>query len=188
VSARDVERVLRVGGQVAFGVTNLATAWPHGGTGLGVVTYAVVMPNRKTFAVRGADDKYAGQITDVYNAGENWTLGLSLRQWEDDILTAIFRNYTTAVSGNKVLVDAIQMGSSGLAPGASVPSLGNLLFTPNNPEHPAVLFYDVRPIIEETNELLLTAINELQVDLVFQALHTGSRLYQMGLLTDLSLS
>lgn len=187
MSARDVEQVLRVGGQVAFGVTDLATAWPHGGTGLGVVSYAVVMPNRKTEIERGADDKFAGQVVGLHHAGESWTIGLSLRQWADDVLTAIFRNYITAGSGNKVLVDAIQMGGSALVPGQDVPTLGNLLFTANNPDHPCVLFYDVRPVIEETSELMMTAINELQVDVVFQALSTGVKMYQMGKLADLTL-
>ncbi len=40
----DVSQVLRVPGRLCINPTNLATAWPHGGTGLGVVGSSVLEP------------------------------------------------------------------------------------------------------------------------------------------------
>jgi len=182
----NVDAVLRVGAQVCYGATDLSAAFPHGGTSLGVIGGPPVWRwLRAHHEEKGGDDKFAGQITGLKFAGEQVVVGLNLKQWDLATIGALTGNVKT-VSGGPQLVDGEQANTT-KRPGSDVPSIGNLVVSPKNPTHPALILYDVYAITPDEEEMAFAAITELMLSVVFIARSTGTRMWAMDTLARLSL-
>lgn len=182
----DVNAVLRVGAQVCYGATNLALPFPHGGTSLGVIGGPPIWRwMRPTHEERGADDRYAGQVTGMKYLGEQVVVGLNLKQWDLATIGALTGAVKT-VSAGPQLVDQEQ-ATTPRRPGSDVPSLGNLVVSPKNPLHPALIIYDAYAIVPDEEEMAFAAITELMLSVVFVGRSTGTRMWAMDTLARLSL-
>lgn len=182
----DVNAVLRVGAQVCYGATNLALAFPHGGTSLGVIGGPPVWRlMRKHHEEKGADDRYAGQTTGLKFVGEMVVVGLNLKQWDLATIGAMTGGVKT-VSAGPQLVD-YEQATTPRRPGSDVPSIGNLVVSPKNPTHPALIIYDAYPITPDEEEMAFAAITELMLSLIFIGRSSGTRMWSMDTLARLSL-
>lgn len=182
----NVDAVLRVGAQVCYGATDLSVTFPHGGTSLGVIGGPPVWRwLRGTHEEKGGDDRYAGQITGLKYLGEQVVVGLNLKQWDLATIGALTGNVKT-VSGGPQLVDHEQATTPRRA-GSDVPSIGNLVVSPKNPTHPALIIYDAYAITPSEEEMAFAAITELMLSVIFIGRSSGTRMWAMDTLARLSL-
>jgi len=168
-----------VTGRMAYGCTNLATAWPHGGTGLGLVGGISLSP----------PSDYAQHLSEGINStwevtwrGGNLVMGALVEGWEDDAYGKVLPN----VSGT-----TIQWPGSTTTIGTSMDprALSPLVFTPRNQtEHPAVILYKAIPILTPQAQMALSSFRFLNIPVLFVAQPDASdRLGAMDLLANLSL-
>lgn len=191
MSSADVTRVLRNGGQLCINPTDLSTAWPHGGTGLGVVGDVVLKQHWVTDEAMGADDRHANESIETYYLGESWVMAFTVRQWDNDPLDVFFPNRINGAT-RRVLADQYSGVAATRRPGTKLSTSGfKLLFTPNDYlTSPAVIFYKAVPILEAMQEIQLSAMEEMKVAVVVRAMYhnTIGKLHKMGLLSELSLT
>jgi hypothetical protein len=182
MGANDVTKVLRAGGQLIKNPTNLGAAYPYGGTELGVLDDVVLQPVFTSSIAKGGDDKFANQTVEGLYLGESWILGVSLRQFDADVVGTLFPNVGT--------VGPRKLSASTVKPGYRLSNRSCvLLFKPENPEHPSVLLYRVLPVLDETAALVMKAIDELTFPAVFHAIpNTSGHVYAMDVLANLSLT
>jgi hypothetical protein len=190
VAAQDVERVLRNGGQVCVDPTDLAQAFPCGGTGLGVIGDVVLKVAYVTDEALGADDRHAHESVETLYLGESWLMALSLRQWDNDPINAFVQNRIAGAT-RTVITDQYRGVAGSRRPGTRLTtSAKKVLFVPNDPRMPSVLFYKGVLCLEETQELRLTATEELKMAVVIRAMYHQSlgAIFKMGLLSELTLT
>lgn len=165
--------------RVAYGCTDLTTAWPHGGTGLGLVGSVQVMPPAIYRPVLREEDN--GSDVVVFLGGP-LIVGMRIEGWDNDALAGTHPS-TTTVSGDRV----IQWPGSGTQPGGQVSPLSKLVVTPDDPTKPGVIVYSAAPMIQLNEGMRLQAKSFLYVPVVFTGLPDGSgRLGAMGKFSRLS--
>lgn len=185
-----MDRALRNGGQLCINPTNLAIAFPHGGTGLGVVGDVVLKQIFLTEKARGADDRHAGESLETWYVGESWIMAWTLRQWDNDPLNAWYQQRIAGAT-RTVIADQYSGVAGVRRPGTKLStSAVKLLFSPNNPSNPGVIFYKAVPIFEDEHEIQLSATEEQKVAIMAEAMYHQSigKLYKMGLLSELTLT
>lgn len=187
MAAPDVLKALRVPGRIAVAPTDLTTAWPHGGTGLGLVQ-AVTLKRAQAHVPIRAEDFGPVEVIDELYLGEAYELAFLLRGWDGDGWGQVFPNTFTGSTGG--LVGLRYPGSvypGELRGGAAA----KVLFTPDDPlRHPAVYFPQAIAVAGETEELYLHRKKELVLKAAFVATRdaaTAGRLAQVQLLEDLTL-
>jgi hypothetical protein len=187
MAAADLSKALRVPGQLCYVATTGFTftdPFPHGGTALGMTLGAEVRHRETVGPIR--DESLGMEIVDLVESGEEFVLAFSLRGSDADALGAVFRNTITgAVSGEPVVV----------WPGArregvlrSVNRQIALLFSPTDPEQPAVYLPAAIPMLAEERKLVLHRKEErliLAGFLATRASAANASGIQIGLLEDL---
>lgn len=165
-------------GQLAYGCTNLATAWPHGGTALGTVGDIFFKP--QTRYIQGSEEE--GQGGRAFKAGGPVILGLELLQHNDDAVGILYQSVVTQ-SGKKVVK------LSRAAWGDPVTALTNLVFTPNDPTHWGIVLFNALPLIDLNAQLALSAHTFLSLPVVFQgqARSADEEIGQWGPISSLTL-
>ena len=184
MAATDPSVSLLVTGQLAYGCTDLSTAWPHGGTGLGLVGHCFFAPPAGVVRLPGGESNTSEKVLYV---GGDAVFGCRVEGWSDlttdGVLNAIFPN-----SVEKNSHDVLDWPGSDLAPGQAIATITKLVFTPRHSGHPALLLYVVSPLVEETAELRFSSYRSLKVPMLFVAHPDGTgRVAQMGRLADLTL-
>ncbi len=176
----DVDAVLRNPGRFSVGPTDLSTAWPHGGTGLGVVAETTAVPVYKYEAVIA--EEFAGEEIKIIEMGGSWIVGATLREYGDDSISAFF-NSTTGASGSEI-VEA----PTNTYPGTTITAVV-LLFTPyEQTTHPALLAFEAIPMVTEAATLALELQSEMVLPVMYRCLRNASnKQIQIGLLSDLTL-
>lgn len=179
MASPDISLAVLGTGRLAYGCTDLTTAWPHGGTGLGLVGGVRILPPN-VYKPLVAEETNGPDA--VLYLGGALLLGCMLEAWQDDAISAVFPSSTT-ISGGKV----VQWPGSGTQAGSSVSALSKLVFTPTNTSHPGVLIYSAAPLIEVNAELRMSAYSYLRTPVVFVALpDASSRLGAMGTIARLA--
>lgn len=168
MAAPDLSKILIVPGRLCINPGNLSTAWPHGGTGLGLTADVVVRPGQNYVAIPHeyyGDENYAFILT-----GQAWTLSAKLRSFDSDAVHALFPyNAVGTTSGEYGVVYP-----NGSVPGAIVSSV-KLLFTPDDDEnHPFVYFPNAIPLIDKAAALDARLNEEFTTAVVFHAVRDGS--------------
>jgi len=179
MAVADVTKVYRVPGKLAINPTNLATAFPHGGTALGVATRVRIERTEPRTMVRA--EEFGQEVVEVVRGGETLILGVMLRQWDSDVLSAIFPDTSgTTVNGLPATTRAGSLMTDNTA---------KLIFTPDNQtDHPGIILYKAVPLVEETAELKFGVVRELVIPTLWLALRDASnRFYSVGKIGDLSL-
>jgi hypothetical protein len=186
MGAADATKVFNVGCQLIWNPTDLSAAYPHGGTELGAIDEVLIKPSFKTSLVKGGDDKFAGHVVEDHFIGEEWLLGVVLRQWDDDIKNVLFPNTTTS-SG--VAQRTVRTTGVTFPPGSRMSSrAGKLLVASKDINAPSLFFRNASPILDPQAEVAMMAIDELAFPMMFRCYPaTNQRLYEMGLLADLHL-
>ncbi len=182
MASPNAANIYRASGKLAINPSNLATAWPHGGTGLGVCSQIRLMAGLEEARVTA--EEYGGQAVDAVLRQGDLMVSTLMRQWSDDALDAIFPNTTAGTSAR--VVNWPGTNRSGLLmTGRAVV----LAFTADRQtEHPSLLLYKAIPLVAMQAELRLTVLRELSVPVIFLGVRdSSSRVASMGLLSDLSL-
>lgn len=175
----DPNKAGLVSGKLAYGCTDLALAWPHGGTGLGLVGNIEFRPPAGQVYLPAEEDNRTRAV--VYTGGDA-VLGASLEDWDDDALAVFFS--TTLSDGKRIL-----SWPGSRAAGDVASTITNLVFTPTNEaEHPGLILYAPTPLIEETARLQLSSYRWLSVPVLFLGTPDGSgNVAKMGVFAELTL-
>jgi len=122
----DLQQILRSPGRLCVNPTNLATAWPHGGTGIGAVGTQQFSPNPMYGVI---PDEAKQNVTDVVFIGFRPIFRALLRQPYDlSVIQRFWPNSTIgSVSGRRV----ITIPHASLPPGTLMSTVAAaFLFTP----------------------------------------------------------
>ena len=178
MAVADVTKVFRVPGKLAINPTDLTTAFPHGGTALGVATRVRIERTEPRTMVRA--EEFGQEVVEVIRGGVTVVVGCMMRQWDSDVLSTIFPDTSgTTVNG---LPATTRAGSL-----MSADSI-KLLYAAENPDNPSILIYKAIPLIQETAELRFGVVNELTIPTLWLALRDASnRTYSIGKIGDLTL-
>ncbi len=165
MSTPDLGAVLHVPGRLCFNPTNLSTAWPHGGTGLGEKKQLVVKPMRSYSTIK--EEAFGQEVIDVLDMGESWMLACIFRSLDGDMLGKAFPSTFTGTSSG---LKGISYPGSFRAGTLKSDSAFKLLFTPDDEDrHPWVYFPNTLMLVDESAELALDIPEELGVSAVFHA-------------------
>ena len=184
MATTNLAECLSAPGRICVNPTNLATAFPHGGTALGAVR--AVKTRRIVTKVPIRDEAFGQEIRDFVWGGENYILAFILRQWDATGVATLFPNTATGTTSNRVGIES---------PGSVRPgTLGStfavkLLFSPLDPERvPAVILYSAIPFTEDTTELDHAAQKRQEVACVVHAVRdTADKIWQAKFLKDITL-
>lgn len=182
MAAPDPGKAFLAGGKLSYGCTDLSTAYPHGGTALGMFGSIVLrVPSEHRLLIEEEHNAPGA----VQWLGGALILGGRLRTWgDDDALAAVMPN--TSSSSNGVTV---QWPGSTVPTGAPAAVLTNLVFTPINAEHPHLVIYKAVALPDRDASLPLTAYRYLDLPVVFVATPNAAGNYgAMGPKADLSLA
>lgn len=179
----DATKIFRVPGRLCIDPTNLATAFPHGGTALGIASQIRVVTGLEEASITA--EEFGGQAVDVLLMQRDFFMTTLLRQWDNDAINTLFPNTSAGASGDKVINWPGSNRSGYLLSNRTV----KLCFTADRQtEHPSVIIYKAIPLPEEQEALRLTVLAELAMPAVFLGIRDGSsRVAAWGLLSDLSL-
>ena len=166
---------------------DFSTAYPHGGTALGLVRDVQVRRTEGREMIIA--EEFGQEIIDELYLAESWSMAFALRGMDQDALSAIFPNATTgSVSKQKGVV----YPGATIAPGTLKASTAiKMLFTPNDTtNHHAVYFPNAIPEVSEALAVDFARSAELMMACAFRAIRDGSsagRMCQVLLLEDLTL-
>lgn len=168
-------------GRLAYGCSNLAAAWPHGGTGLGLVGQVFVIPQRKWLAI---DAEETGSAVEVLWLGGDVVVGFTLEGWDEDAVAVIHPN--TATTSSRTV---IEWPGSDVGVGSPMTPLTNVVFTPHDTTNgKGFVLYKAVAVPDLNAELAFSAARFLEQPAVLVAIPDGTdRLGKMGKFGDLSL-
>ena len=162
------------------------TAYPHGGTALGLVRDVQLRrtEGRQTITA----EEFGVEVVDEVYTGEAWILAFALRGWDSDAILEVFPNTNLGISSKFRGVD---YPGTTTKPGAlRSGSATKVLFTPDDTaNHPAVYMPNAIPELAEDLTISLGRTEEVLMACGFRALRDGAtagRAVQIRLLEDLS--
>ena len=172
MGAADLDTVYAVSGRLAKACTNLATAWPHGGTGLGLVGEVSVLPQRAARLLIYEEFNAPGG---VIRAGGPVELRCRTRNWDADAIASLFRGGSTS-SGQPLL---------SWSPGVALATpLTNVVFTPDaaslGDPPPTLALFNVVAVPEDEGAFAYSAYRWLSIRLRLIATTSGTDLGRMG--------
>lgn len=186
MGAPDARTLLRAPGRLAFGCTSLATAWPHGGTGLGNVK-GIELRNYSVYFTVTAEE-YAGDPVEFLQRGTSWGIGAFCRGADDDLLARLFPN---SAAGTVTQHRRVTEPGSAVKAGMRMSTgQGNLVFTPYDTDRiQTVVLYRAVPLVEEQAALVKLAVAEdYGTPALFMGIRDNSgRVIDWGRKEDLSL-
>lgn len=187
MATSDPAMILRVPGQICVDPTDLSTAFPHGGTALGVVSRLGWEP--RIIYDEIVAQEWGGVVSKVVYAGESPMFYGILRSWDNDLMQILFRQTAagtvsgSTTPGNRHLIGNPDSGTP--RPGTLVAGR-KIVFSPMSPnEHPFLILYNAKPKIDVAARMELSIAREWGVPfaLVCTPDATG-RLYHCGLRDD----
>jgi hypothetical protein len=165
----------------------LTTAFPHGGTALGITRDAEFRFNHRHHIVTA--EEWGNSPCEVLDCGEGAILACVLREFDNDMLAKVFLNTATgASSGDKTLSFGPVLATN--KPGYRLSVKGfKLLFSPRSVDtHPHILIYNAAPVMEDAALIQMSLAEEMGVAAAFIALPDATgRVYAIGKREDLSL-
>jgi len=165
---------------------SFSTAYPHGGTAIGLVRDVQMrrIEGRQTIIA----EEFGVEVIDEVYAGEAWLLSFALRGWDSDGILALFPNTTLASTSKFRGVD--YPGTTSKPGTTKAAGAVKVLFTPDDDKnHPAVYLPNAIPEIAEDLTIALGRIDEVLIVCGFRALRDGAsagRAVQIRLLEDLT--
>lgn len=191
----DSRKILRVPGRFAYGCTDLSLAWPHGGTGLGVVKQVAWVDRSVPYPV--TLEAMGGEPVEFVEPGTDVWFAFVLRTNDDNAISAVFRNTSVGTATQHRVVSepgAVRAGNwmSGRA-------VAPLVFTPEGSTHaqsrsdpdvdaPFIVLYNAIPMKREDLETPLERTQEWAIQTTWRGIRDGSnRVYARGARRDLSL-
>lgn len=163
MASANLQDCFRVPGRLAIGPSQagLLQAFPHGGTEVGRISEAFVAETEEITPILS---EARGKIVGAVRGSVTYVVGFTLLQWDPDGYGLVFRTTTTSAGGYQG-VKTIE----GSTPG-NVSATSKLIFSPDDPRHPAVLIYAPIPYLgNATRRLEFSLKKDLEVALIFLA-------------------
>ena len=168
-------------GRLAYGCTDLSTAWPHGGTGLGLVGQVFLIPQRRWAALPAEE---TGAAVEVIWLGGDVVVGFTLEGWDEDAVAVLHPN--TSTSSSRTIVE---WPGTDVPVGGPLTPLTNVVFTPYDTTNgKGFVIYKAVAVPDLNAELRFSAAAFLEQPAVLIATPDGTdRLGKMGKFGDLTL-
>lgn len=185
MTAGNVSQVLRVPCRLVVNPTNLALAYPHGGTEVGLVRAVAITALGEPVAIHS--EAY-GEPTDLLEAPNRYAVACVIRGMDDDALEALQPlHYRRGAVSSRSVFDAPGTrvaGASGLARAV------RLLFAADDPiGAPSVLIYRGVAGLGAQEPLRFTRNDELAWPIGVECFRdSAGRILSIGRLADLSLA
>lgn len=177
MSTAAVTKIMRVTGRLVANPTNLNTAFPHGGTALGMVRDAEFRFGERHYEVRSES---LGMPREIIHCGYTASFHGVLRDYDSDAVNALFLNPQTA-SGNIRTIRGTS--TSGNRAGTKLSGLAfKLLFSPRAKEdHPYIVMYAAVPTIAQESALQLSTNEEAVIQFACIGLPVAAgKVYEIG--------
>lgn len=184
----NIENILRVPGRLCYNPTSLTTAYPHGGTGLGVVKTVRVKPYKVYHKITA--EEFGSEAIDYVDGGESWILGAILRSFDKDALKLIFPSAVTGTITQEAVV-AHPAADTAIRAGLLMSAKAvKLLFSPDDPaRNPFLILYNAIPLIDESAEINLELDSDFTIGMLFAGIRSSAgKVMAMGLKEDLALT
>lgn len=183
MAVANVNNIYRSPGRMVLNPTNLALAYPYGGTELGVVRDMLFKGDQKSSVL--VAEEFKAPVEVIYSGIQPIFAGV-LRTWDNDLLAELFYGTITDGSGNVGLRGNPSTARAGYALSGKACVL---LFSPQAlalKKH--ILMYCAVPVVEETFEMKLSIAEEFGLPFFFQCLpDSAGRTHNIDLLANLSL-
>lgn len=162
MAAPNVDNIYRSPGRLVANPTSLQSAYPHGGTELGIARDMMFRPNIKTRKLIAEEYK---AVVEVVVTGVEAVMAGVLRTWDPDLIKTLFLGSQGSVGGIQHNVRTHRAGYALSNKGIT------LFFSPMAVDlHECILIYNAVPIVDEAFEMRLSLDEELGVPFFFQAL------------------
>jgi len=189
MGAEDIASIVRNAVRACINPTDLSAPWPHGGTGLGALRGAYAAPGIQHVDVTA--EEWGVEVVEAVYVGESWTIGLLLRQYDDDVAATVFPNVEVGSDTGKKTIyqdaDATYRAGS-KASSKAVTLLLTARDVRSGTNSKAILFHRALPMIEASAQIRHSLTSEMTFPAVFRAIRaTDGRTYQYGDLADLEL-
>jgi hypothetical protein len=192
----DVAAIRRVPCRVAVGCTDLTAAWPHGGTGIGVVREPFLQRYSGAWPV--TIEAFGGVPVEYLEAGEAWGIGGVLRTLDDDALAKAFPNTAAGTVTQRRMVTAGPTQTVRAGNWMSGRSFTCVL-TPEGATHaksastpdvdaPMVVLYRCMPVMGDPFKIDFTRQRDVAIPFAWMGIpDSSSRTMRMGRRADLAL-
>ena len=186
MASASPDSALRVPGALIAAPSDLATAFPFGGTELGLVQAVQLRREARRELIRA--EEFGAEVVDVLDLGEDYLLACSLRGWDSDAWAKVYTNTSVGAASGRASPHSPGAVSAGtLRSGAAF----GLLFAPEDVDrHPAVYFPRALALTVEALSVDLNRTGEALTGVVFRATRRGfsaGDLCQVALLADVTL-
>lgn len=177
MATQDKYRIFNVKGKLAFGVTDMSTAYPHGGTALGYTSACVFAPNIISQPLIGMEfGEGAFQVIRTEGSG---VFTAVLRQWDNDALNLHWPS-TSLSNGERVITNTTSYQALRASAGVA------LAFTPDEPTHPGIIMYNAIPAMPAV-ELRFNLSDELNMGLTYYCLeNASSKIYEITPVSEMN--
>ena len=189
MAAPTRSRSWRIPGRLVKDPTDLTAAFPYGGTELGFVHKEVLRFNAEHHGMTA--EEWGPQVYEVIDAGSSLVLGVEVRGFDIDMISAIFPD---TAAGSKIHSDTAERSIQGRPTSVRAGmKLGDrsfaLLFVPDDVKSkPGVLIYDAIPVIAEDATMAFDAETEATFNAVFYSRPDASdRTWDIAYLKDMTL-
>ena len=177
----DLARIHKIRGSLIRDPT-LASAFPHGGTRLGIMGQIAwrLRPNRGDVTAQ----EYCGQVVEVIEGAHNLVVAATLRMYDSAAISALFPGAATGGSGEQLVSHTMTTNVGGLGSARAIA----LLVAPGDPATQQALYIPrAVPLLEETLNASWSLEKEWGLTVVFQGLPDATgRCYQLGYLEDMT--
>jgi hypothetical protein len=186
VADLNLARALRNPGRLVLAPKQLGTTtatFPYGGKPIGLAREIALDWG---LAYRRTVSHDLRQVAEVRRIAEVPVLGVTLEQWDEDVIPLVFPQVNTGTSPSGAA--GMLRIEGGAAPGV-VPAIDPILFCPSNRDGLFVLFARPVPLIDATRRLACSIQEDAVVPLLFVATPPANRRsYQVDKLEHLSLA
>lgn len=186
MASENVARIIRAPGQLIVNPTTsfATTAFPYGGTELGLVKIVSVLPRGVPFRI---ECEGLGEASDILEPNREYAVSFILRGWDDDVVANLLAQSFVAGATTR---HAVYRAPDNVPGASSIGRAAILAYIPDDVIHaPGLLAYRAIVDWDEGIELTFDRQNEVQLELRADLLRDGSgSMLKVGRIQDLVLS
>lgn len=173
-------------GKLCVNPTDLSTAFPHGGTGLGVVRSIIFRPEFRYEDITA--EEFGGERVESLAVSQGCILAATLQSFDGEALRNLFWN---TEAGSVSSVRGVKESSAGSTRAGFLLSSRSvvLLFSPDDTDHaPMLLIRRALPQAQESMEGTLNLDSDVAMAFAFVGIRdTSGRLYDWRMRKDITL-
>ena len=182
----DVQAILRNTGRWCVNPTDLSLVFPHGGTALGYVHDAALLPGIRHKNVTA--EEYGGETVAVVYTGASWTGSVMVRQWWDNTTLAAVFPATLNATGTGQTRTGVQYPGTVRAGTLLEADNFSLLFSPTDRDNPAFYIKSAVALLTTNARIPLTLDRDMEYEVIIYAMRPATgQAVQLAPLPDITL-